>query len=136
MKLVPSNDPILKKVCEQVTDIKKQVTPEIVRQMRMIMLENNGCGLAAPQVGIGLAFFVTADGVYINPSWRALSQNMIAKMEGCLSFPKRQCIVVRYGEISAEWMNEHGFFRKAQMRGLEARIFQHETDHTQGKTIF
>jgi len=136
MKLVPSSDPILKKVCEQVTDIKKQVTPEIVRQMRRIMLENNGCGLAAPQVGIPLAFFVTFDGVYINPSWMPISINKTSKSEGCLSFPGRRCFVSRYDSISASWIGIDGFSYKRTLHGLEARIFQHETDHTNGICIF
>ena len=96
------------------------------------MSKYNGIGLAAPQVGLSLAFFITRDYVAINPKiisargWNSTSQ------EGCLSFPGLSLNVERPEWIMAQFINENGQLKQMRMEGLTARCFQHELDHMNG----
>ena len=52
--------------------------------------------------------------------------------EGCLSWPGLWLKVKRPIWIEVEYENENGEHTKNKLKGLEARVFQHEYDHMEG----
>ena len=113
----------------------------LARRMGELIVEHNGVGLAAPQVGKGIRLFVVnmtiepgKEKVYINPELSAL-QGQTEAEEGCLSIPGVNVLIRRAEElvIRARDLNGKAFEEKAE--GLLARVWQHETDHLNGRLI-
>lgn len=138
-------DLVLRQKCAPV-DV---ITPELLAtldEMAVMMREQNGVGLAAPQVGILQRFIVMMDPdtetVYkmINPRIVSFSDDKCDMEEGCLSVlgPDNLPVfshVVRPSMVTIEWTDESGKKCAAEMSGVPARIAQHETDHLDG-TLF
>ena len=136
-------DVVLRTVCAPVDNI----TPDILDtmdEMVAMMRDQNGVGLAAPQVGILSRFLVMMDPdsetVYkmINPRILSYGTSTCTMEEGCLSVLGNDGLpvyanVTRPDSVVVEWTNEVGELLTAQMSGLPARIVQHETDHLDGK---
>jgi peptide deformylase len=121
-------------------------TPEFEQLKKRMLLtvtnpENEGVGIAAPQVGIGRQLIavqrIDKKGMpfefYVNPQLTYLSEEKRTGREGCLSVPDRNGNVTR-----SEWVvvthNDMGTYelRHDTIRGFTAVIFQHETDHLNG----
>lgn len=136
-------DLVLRTVCAPVSDI----APELLRtmdEMVKMMREQNGVGLAAPQVGILSRFLVMMDPdtevVYrmVNPNIVSYSDDICTMEEGCLSVLGNDGLpvyanVTRPKSVVVEWTDENGNAKMAEMSGVPARIVQHETDHLDGK---
>ena len=54
-------------------------------------------------------------------------------MEGCLSIPDYYSYIKRPGTIKVEYMDSNGQLIKKTLKGINARIFQHEYDHLYGR---
>ena len=135
-------DLILREKCAPVGEI----TPDILRdldEMVKMMHDQNGVGLAAPQVNVTKRFLVMmnpdTEQVFkmINPKIITKSEKQVSMEEGCLSVlgPDNLPVfadVVRPESVVVEWMDENGKQLSAEMSGLPARIVQHETDHLDG----
>lgn len=135
-------DLILREHCDPVDDI----TPDILQnmdEMVKMMSEQNGVGLAAPQVGITKRFLVMMNPdsgevfKMINPRIISRSDNMVVIEEGCLSVLGPDDLpvyanVTRPDSVVVEWTNADGKQNTAEMSGIMARIVQHETDHLDG----
>lgn len=137
LSLVSSSAAVLRDIAAPVTDFDSQVRPHLAG-MRELMKAKRGLGLAAPQVGISLRFFITSFGrfrVVVNPRIIGRTGSLISKPEGCLTWPGRTAFVARRNMILAEWDGPNGKLT-AQFAGLEARCFQHETDPLDGICIF
>ena len=111
--------------------------------MVQLMHDQNGVGLAAPQVGILQRFLVMMDPdtntvfKMLNPKILSRSDDVCKMEEGCLSVlgPDNLPVysnVSRPKSVQVEWNNENGDLMRAEMSGLPARIVQHETDHLNG----
>jgi peptide deformylase len=111
----------------------------LANQMFSFMRKNNGIGLAAPQVGISKRLFVMEiDAVQracFNPEITDQSVDLTDCPEGCLSFPKDECIIKRPSAVSVRYQNVQGTWIQEQLDGLAARCFQHELDHLNGITM-
>jgi len=90
-----------------------------------------------------LRFFVTHTGeVVINPEISRHSNYKVPHLEGCLSFPDKSMTEVdRWQKCEVEYQtltNESKLSDKIKKKlsGREAKIFQHEIDHFDGKTIY
>ncbi len=100
------------------------------------MYHAEGVGLAAPQIGLRLRFFVMdCDGIKLvaaNPEIVA-TEGEQSGQEGCLSVGKVPAVVVRplKATLRAQDLNGEWFEREAE--GYAARCFMHETDHCDGK---
>ena len=90
LKIVLSPDPGLRSVCEECTVGDKSLI-KLSKQMLKTMYANNGCGLAAPQVGINKRFVVidclddegNADPyVLVNPVIEWSSADSVTEEEG------------------------------------------------------
>ena len=112
----------------------------VVPEMRRILFDKNGLGLAAPQVGIKRSFFIFRYGAIIvscyNPTWKPKGNKQIMSIEGCLSYPHgHKGSQLRHKLIFAEFVDCRGITQNWKLRGQDAIVFQHETDHLIGKTI-
>ena len=132
-------DPILRKMAEPVTEFDEG-TVELIDSMIETMFENNGIGLAAPQVGESKRIIVvdrsigeTEDDylVLINPEIIE-TEGECSLQEGCLSVPgvyedlvRPEKARVRYADVVG---TEHEFFAD----GMLARVILHEIDHLEG----
>ena len=131
-------DPVLKRVAEEVEDIDGALV-DTCNDMLDAMYEAPGIGLAAPQVGISLRFFVYdfGDGpqVLINPVINE-SDGEWEYEEGCLSVPGLSWNIVRPKRIHIVGFDLDGNERSIEADELEARLYQHELDHLEGKLLF
>lgn len=129
-------DEILRKKAKEVKDITPRVQ-ELVQDMIETMYENNGVGLAAPQVGILKRIFVVdiGDGegptVFINPEITEASGEQFGA-EGCLSIPGKQGDVLRPYSIHVKAQNEAGETFEIDAEEFYARAICHEYDHLEG----
>lgn len=103
--------------------------------------ENEGVGIAAPQVGVSRRFVAVQrldkEGepfeFYINPEIIARSEERELGGEGCLSVPDRRGDVWRSTAIRLRYNSESDFsVVEEDVEGFTAVIFQHELDHLDG----
>ena len=135
LKICKVGDDVLKKVCRPVDAI----TPRIVTlldDMIETMRHADGCGLAAPQVGIlrRIAVVEVEEGEVfelINPEIIA-TEGVQEETEGCLSLPGRWGITRRPMKVTVRATNRHGKQYEVSGEGLLARAFCHEIDHLDG----
>ncbi len=136
LKIVKMGDEILRKVCRPVEKITPR-TVMLLDDMIETMRDANGCGLAAPQVGIlrRIAVVEVEEGQVIemiNPKIIAYAgeQN---DTEGCLSIPGRWGITKRPMHVTVRAINRHGEEFEVSGSELLARALCHEIDHLDGK---
>ena len=127
-------DDVLTKVCKEV----KEVTPrirELIDDMLETMYEENGVGLAAPQVGILKRIVVIdiGDGPYvlINPVIE-MKEGSQTGYEGCLSLPGKSGLVTRPMHVRVRAMDEDMEEFVLEGEELLARAICHECDHLDG----
>ena len=136
LKIVKIGDDTLRKVCRPV----EKITPRIITlldDMIETMHDADGCGLAAPQVGIlrRIAVVEVEPGQVIeliNPKIIAYAgeQN---EQEGCLSIPGRWGITKRPMHVTVRAVNRRGEEFEVSGSELLARALCHEIDHLDGK---
>ena len=134
-KVREMGDPVLTKQCKEVTEVTPRLQ-ELIDDMFETLYEENGVGLAAPQVGI-LKRVVVIDTtgedplLLINPRLLESSGEQTG-YEGCLSVPGKSGNVTRpnYAKIIAYDENLEAF----ELEGTEllARAICHELDHLEG----
>jgi peptide deformylase len=116
----------------------------LVRKMRSMMKLANGIGLSANQIGLPFAAFVAqvprADGgvdffAIFNPKIVETSGRKVPREEGCLSIPETWGKVERYEKVTLQGQDKRGKVITIKASGLLAHIFQHETDHLNGKVF-
>lgn len=140
MKLVDSNDPILKQPCEKFNFLNPQRNIiELANELIQVMNDSNGLGISANQIGIPLQVFVMRTSptiVAINPKIIEYSEETVEMEEGCLSYPGDLVKVTRPVWIVARFHGVNGKGETHKFEGMTARVFQHEFDHMIGKTMF
>lgn len=70
-----------------------------------------------------------------NCGHRSSSHRKASGIEGCLSIPKKWLYVPRFKRIKVSYQNLAGNALEREIEGYEARLFQHECDHLEGKLI-
>lgn len=135
-------DPVLRKTAQPVTVFDSSLKNFLI-EMTETMIEKDGVGLAAPQIGESLRIAVidVTGGekeplVLINPEFIEKSEEMEEDEEGCLSLPGIHLNISRHKTVSVRAFDSEGkeFFIKGA-DGLLARALQHETDHLNGIMI-
>lgn len=128
-------DEILRKKCKEVTEITPKIST-LIEDMIDTMYEENGVGLAAPQVGILRKIVVidVGDGpvVLINPVILEASGEQTGG-EGCLSVPGKAATVTRPNYVKVRAFDENMTEREIEGTELFARAICHECDHLEGK---
>ena len=142
LKLVTHPAEILNKVMPEFDFADPIMNPhDIEEQMVKLMYQENGIGLAAPQVGLEARVFVimtrnipkvTEPFAVFNPIILAASEETELEEEGCLSFPNLFFKVSRSAKILAEFKDRDNNTHRMELTGIDARCFQHELDHLNG----
>ncbi|MHA7132213.1 peptide deformylase [Oerskovia turbata] len=151
LPIVQAGHPVLRRPAAPYTGQLGDLLPALLDAMRATMRAAPGVGLAAPQVGIGLAVAVVQDPgvadpedadlrerrpmpfrVLVNPSYTPVGDEQRAFFEGCLSVSGWQAVVARPRSVRLTGQDEHGVAVDEVLTGWPARIVQHETDHLRG----
>jgi peptide deformylase len=129
-------DPVLRERCREV-DTFDELLAKLAEDMIETMYRAPGVGLAAPQVGLSLRFFVYDDGRGSGP--HAVANPVLSSLvgeetidEGCLSIPNLYFPARRATGLRLEGQDLDGGPLTVEAEELLARIFQHETDHLDG----
>ncbi len=128
------DDPILRKKSREVTNVNDRIKT-LLEDMAETMYENEGVGLAAPQVGILRRVVVIDVGggllKLINPEIIEEDGEVI-DIEGCLSLPDRAGKVKRPEYVKVKYLDLEGNEQIVEGEGLLARALCHEIDHLNG----
>ena len=133
-KILTDKEPALHKVCKSVTNFDKKLHT-LLDDMAETLVDSQGVGLAAPQVGIlrRVVLVDTGDGVLelVNPTLLETSGEELGP-EGCLSVPGKYGLVKRpyYAKVRAQ--DRNGDWYEAEGEEIIARCFCHELDHLDG----
>jgi len=161
MKILTIPSPILYQPVKPVLKIDKKIH-QLVKEMTEVLnkqVDPPGVGLAAPQVGVSLALFISKPTkkvnpqVFINPkivkvkqSYPRASQKLVnanstdvtnstkrhVKLEGCLSIPRIWSPVLRAQKILLNYQTLSGERKTQWFSGFPAVVIQHEIDHLKG----
>ena len=134
-KILTDKDPALHKVCKPVTSFDKKLH-KLLDDMNETLIDSQGVGLAAPQVGIlrRLALVMVEDESFleiINPEIIAREGEQDGA-EGCLSVPGKYGMVKRPMQVTVKFQDRHGEWHERTAEGFTARAFCHEIDHLDG----
>ena len=133
--IITEGDPTLNKVCHPVTKFDEKLWT-LLDDMRETLMESNGVGLAAPQVGILRRAVLVINGQdevleLINPTI-VHTEGEQEDMEGCLSVPGKWGFVKRPMVVRVRAQDRNGNWFEVEDEGLTARCFCHELDHLDG----
>lgn len=152
LKATRFGNPILREVARHLTlqEIKSERVQVLIKDMYYTLSNKKyGVGLAAPQIGEGIAMSVISvkptpnrptikpfDTVIINPEIVETFGRRMAMWEGCVScgtgkdtlFAK----VPRYKKVKLRWLDEHAKQHEEIVETFVAHVAQHEVDHLNG----
>ena len=136
LRITKIGEEILRQKAQPVEEINDEIR-QLANDMLETMIDADGVGLAAPQIGRSIRMFVImADDdvkrVFINPQIIKTSNEVGPYDEGCLSIPQVYETIVRPLEVTVQAYNEKGRPFTLEADGLLARIIQHEYDHLDG----
>ncbi len=134
-KIVVQGDECLQKVCRPVTEFNARLHT-LLDDMKETLIDSDGVGLAAPQVGIlrRVCVVMNADDEIIeliNPEIVSAEGEQTG-LEGCLSVPGKFGIVTRPNVVRVRAQDRNGDFFEVEDEGLTARCFCHELEHLDG----
>ena len=154
-------DPVLRAKSVEIGEVTEEITV-LAKDMVVTMLDEDGIGLAAPQVGRNLRMFTLGLNAYdselppnaspgermlwevmpcaiINPVIKEVSSVTSVMEEGCLSIPGINAEVVRPADVELEGTiilekSDKSTFKKIQFQcsNLLSTCLQHEIDHLDG----
>ena len=131
-------DPVLKSRATPVKEFDESLK-RLAEDMKRIMRENEGVGLAANQIGRLKRIFVAAyedeEFAIVNPVIEERSEASEKDIEGCLSIPEIRVEVERSCAVTVSGKDPSGAPVRIKAEGILARIFQHEIDHLDGVLI-
>lgn len=135
LNIVKEGDPVLRGACREVTEI----TPRIITlldDMAETLHEADGCGLAAPQVGVRrrIALVEVEEGdliELINPVIIDRKGHQ-EEIEGCLSVPGKWGVTKRPNYVKVKALDRNGNEFTVEGTELKARALCHEIDHLDG----
>lgn len=124
----------------------KESILKLISDMKETLQQADGCGLAAPQVGVNLRIAIV-DGrelsdtykdledftrTLINPVITEESDKNCLYSEGCLSVPGVYAEVSRPEWMTVEYYDENFEKKTETFKGFACRMVQHELDHLEG----
>ena len=132
--ILTDKEPALHKVCKPVVNFDRKLHT-LLDDMKETLLEANGVGLAAPQVGILRRVVIVDIGEeileLINPEIIETDGEQEGA-EGCLSVPNRYGLVKRPYYVKVRAQDRNGQWFEAEGEELIGRCFCHELDHLDG----
>ncbi len=124
----------------------KERLTTLIQDLKDTLAKADGCGLAAPQIGVSLRVLIV-DGnvmadiydylkgffrVMINPVVVEESAKKCEYNEGCLSIPGIYADVARPESMTVEYYNEHFEKVTEHFDKFACRMIQHEMSHLDG----
>ncbi|MBL7895073.1 MAG: peptide deformylase [Bacteroidia bacterium] len=157
LPIVVYGDPVLRKVCEDITPDYEGLD-QLIKDMFETMYAANGVGLAAPQINRAIRLFIVDatpfaeveedeeseftkkeleemkdfKKIFINARILEEDGEEWKFSEGCLSIPKIREDVLRKPTIKIEYLDENFKKHTETYDGVIARVIQHEYDHIEG----
>ena len=140
LKLYEYPHPVLKKKAEPVAKVDDELR-KFLDDMLETMYESNGCGLAAPQVGVSQRIVVIdiahedeepTPMYLVNPEIIWKSDETKVCEEGCLSVPGQRAEVERPAAVKIKYLDYNGKEQILEADDFLAVAAQHELDHLDG----
>lgn len=152
LPIVAYGDPVLRKVGTEITADYPNLE-QLIADMKETMYNASGVGLAAPQIGKAIRLFVIdatpfsedeelseEERSYLSNFKKVFINAKILKeegdewpfTEGCLSIPNINEDVFRQETVTLEYLDENFEKHTEVIKGLAARVVQHEYDHIEG----
>lgn len=139
-------DPRLLEIAAAVSNFDTPELHQLVEDLMDTMRAEDGAGLAAPQIAVGLRVVVfgfdenerypdaepVPQTVLINPLIEVLAEEREDGWEGCLSVPGLMGVVSRYTHIRYSGYDPFGKPIEREAKHFHARVVQHECDHLDG----
>ena len=149
LKLIPPSDPRVQCAIAPFKDemLKEEGfkdRKELSEKMFETMLKYKGIGLTCNQIGLPFNMFVLGGHPMIekglkmtcfNPMIISSSKEEVMMKEGCLTFPFVFLSVKRPRKVVVKYEDENGDLKEGHLDGMISRIFQHEYEHTLGRTF-
>jgi len=145
LEVIRLGHPVLRSVAEPVPEewFSSSRLDELGRSLIRTMLEEEGVGLAGPQVAEELrlfAYWLPAQDetpefeptIVVNPEIRVVDPELEEGWEGCLSIPGLRGLVPRARRIKVRGRTIDGAVLSLTADGFQARVIQHEFDHLDG----
>lgn len=134
-KILSRKDPALTKVCHPVTSFDQKLH-ELIEDMRETLIDSQGVGLAAPQIGILRRVVLVINEKdeileLVNPEI-VFTEGEQTGFEGCLSVPGLYGEVTRPYRVRVRAQDRNGNFFEVEDVELTARCFCHECEHLDG----
>ena len=118
----------------------------LIQDLKDTLVTADGCGLAAPQIGVSLRVVIVDGDVVsdtyeylkdfrrtlINPEILEESQEQVTYSEGCLSIPGIYCDIERPKIIKVRYYNEDLVQITEEFDNFASRMIQHELSHLDG----
>jgi peptide deformylase len=140
LQIIHYPNPLLKRVCAPVEEFGEGLRKLADRMLELMKL-GNGVGLGAPQVGLPIRLLVCNttgepedDFVCVNPRFTELTGAADGE-EGCLSIPGVTVTMRRATTAVMEAFDTEGKPFTRTGVDLQARVWQHEADHLEGRLI-
>lgn len=148
-KTTQAGQPVIRARAKAVKQVEDSKVEKVVTNLIDSMRAENLIGMAAPQIGESLRIFVTEirktkfrDNedldelrVFINPKITRSTKKTASGWEGCGSVADAGLFakVRRSDSVTVEAVNEKGEKFSLKVKGLLARVVQHELDHLNGE---
>lgn len=135
-EIVKSPNDILTKKTKKIVKFNRNLA-KLLDDMYETMLENDGIGIAAPQVGesVRVAIVDLGEGEepieLVNPEVLQ-TEGSVIEIEGCLSFPELYGEVERPFHVRVKAQERNGDWYELEAEDYEARAILHEIDHLDG----
>lgn len=137
-RIVYCGDPVLRRKASRVRRIDDEIC-SLLDDLTETMLEADGLGLAAAQVGVPTSVVVVRRGADSDSVIELINPRIIevegeeAGMEGCLSLPTLRGEVIRPARAVVEAVDREGDEIFVEGEGMMARCLSHELDHLVGR---
>jgi len=150
MKILTTPNPLLRRVAQPINKLDNKLQSQISDMINTLKSAKDpeGVGLAAPQVGLNLRFFIIIFSgipeIFINPKLSNFSQATLKDihsrsknrwLEGCLSVPRLWGFVDRPYSVEIDYLTPKGNIleeRHRKFEDVDASYVQHENDHLNG----
>ena len=137
---------VLRRKAEEIDLTAREEIASLVQDLKDTLAKADGCGLAAPQIGVSKRVVIVDGDVVsdtydylkgffrtlINPVILEESQEKTTYSEGCLSIPGIYCDVVRPARMTVAYYNENLEKVTETFDKFACRMIQHELSHLDG----
>ena len=137
---------VLRKTAAPTNLSDKEGIAALVQDLKDTLVKADGCGLAAPQIGVSQRVVIVDGDVVsdtydylkgfrrtlINPEILEESSEQVTYSEGCLSIPGIYCDVERPKKITVRYYNEDLQQVTEEFDNFACRMIQHEMSHLDG----